>query len=412
MADIEHRSTFAALKPDEVAPCLARQGLDLRALIGSPPYRTSEIGDGNLNFVFRTESAEGGSVITKQSVPYVRMVGEGWRLSPDRNLLETRAYEVFSGLVPDLVPRLYHADPESYLFVMEDLRPRRVLREAMVEGALARHAARDLGRFVGEVFFATSVWGQAQEERRRAAARFANPELCKITEDLVLTDPLDPGAPLNRHNPRIDADAAELQHDQSLRRRLSELRYTFMTRADGLVHGDLHIGSVMVGEADTKAIDPEFAFYGPVAFDLGAVVSNYLLNACAHEVRTRAARARARLQAARLEDVGVVWQTFAGVVRSRFPARLDRRVPPEQLEAVLERLAREVAGFAAAKMMRRILGLAHVSDFEGIADLDARAHAERFALRVARGLLTADSGRPEDWLRVFEAAQSGLATRP
>ena len=34
----------------------------------------------------------------------------------------------------------------------------------------------------------------------------------------------------------------------------------------------------MVTEAETKVIDPEFAFYGPMGFDVGAVIANLLLN--------------------------------------------------------------------------------------------------------------------------------------
>ena len=43
--------------------------------------------------------------------------------------------------------------------------------------------------------------------------------------------------------------------------------------------------------------------------------------------------------------------------------------------------------FAGAKMIRRILGLAHVEDMEAIADSERRAHCEAKALRLARELL-------------------------
>ncbi len=43
--------------------------------------------------------------------------------------------------------------------------------------------------------------------------------------------------------------------------------------------------------------------------------------------------------------------------------------------------------FAGAKMIRRILGLAHVEDLEAIADPERRAVSERKALRLGRELL-------------------------
>jgi len=43
------------------------------------------------------------------------------------------------------------------------------------------------------------------------------------------------------------------------------------------LHGDLHTGSIMVTQDSTKCIDPEFGFYGPMGFDLGAFLGNLIL---------------------------------------------------------------------------------------------------------------------------------------
>jgi 5-methylthioribose kinase len=44
-------------------------------------------------------------------------------------------------------------------------------------------------------------------------------------------------------------------------------------------------------------------------------------------------------------------------------------------------------GFAGCKMIRRVLGLAHVADLETIADPDRRAEAERKVLALGRRLI-------------------------
>lgn len=51
----------------------------------------------------------------------------------------------------------------------------------------------------------------------------------------------------------------------------------FCERAQALIHGDLHTGSVMVTHDSTQVIDPEFAFYGPMGFDIGAFLGNLIL---------------------------------------------------------------------------------------------------------------------------------------
>jgi len=56
--------------------------------------------------------------------------------------------------------------------------------------------------------------------------------------------------------------------------------------------------------------------------------------------------------------------------------------------AFLDRLFADMIGFAACKMIRRIVGFAHVIDFDRIQDADVRARCEASALAMARSLLT------------------------
>ncbi|MFM9559390.1 S-methyl-5-thioribose kinase, partial [Streptomyces caniscabiei] len=77
-------------------------------------------------------------------------------------------------------------------------------------------------------------------------AASVSPELCKITEDVVLSEPYL----THEHNhwlPELDDLAAEFRADAALRTEVADLRHTFMTSAQALLHGDLHTGSVMVG---------------------------------------------------------------------------------------------------------------------------------------------------------------------
>jgi 5-methylthioribose kinase len=53
----------------------------------------------------------------------------------------------------------------------------------------------------------------------------------------------------------------------------------------------------------------------------------------------------------------------------------------------MQRLYLDTLGFGAAKMIRRILGLAHVIDLERIGNPDLRALCELRALRLARDLM-------------------------
>lgn len=106
---------------------------------------------------------------------------------------------------------------------------------------------------------------------------FSNPEMCKLTEQVIFMDPYY-DAPINRWtSPMLDDDVRELRADDEARLATAELRRKFLGQPEALIHGDLHTGSLMVTQETTYAIDSEFAFYGPMGFDIGKILGNFLL---------------------------------------------------------------------------------------------------------------------------------------
>ena len=53
----------------------------------------------------------------------------------------------------------------------------------------------------------------------------------------------------------------------------------------------------------------------------------------------------------------------------------------------LDRVYKDALGFAGAKMIRRIVGIAHVADLETIEDKDSRSLSEKRCLLFARHLI-------------------------
>lgn len=101
--------------------------------------------------------------------------------------------------------------------------------------------------------------------------------LCDIAEDLVFTNPYF-DAPINRHTtPQLDGVVADLRADTTLKVEAQHLKRAFAARAKTLCHGDLRAGSILVTDTDVRVIDPEFRFCGPIGFDIGMLVGNYLM---------------------------------------------------------------------------------------------------------------------------------------
>jgi 5-methylthioribose kinase len=368
-----------------VRACAAIQTL----FAADEPLICEEIGDGNLNLIFRVISAHDRtrSVIVKQALPYVRLVGESWPLSPERARIESDALALQAQLCPGLVPRLYHYDTVLYLTVMEDLRDAIIMRKGLIAGQRYPHFAAQIAEFLAQTLFKSSDFYLDSAAKKQAVIRFTNPELCKLTEDVIFTEPYLADAPNNRHNPLIDATLiAALRANQALLREVRWLKWAFMTRAEALIHGDLHTGSIMVTPERAWVIDPEFAYYGPMGFDVGAVLGNLIISYAAQLAHSPDDRGRAEYQAYLLQTLADVWQRFD----ARFDELWHEHDPAESAEfrqSFRLALLRDSIGFAACKMIRRVLGVAHVIDLELIAEPQLRARAESWVLLIAQHLL-------------------------
>ncbi|MGR6920028.1 S-methyl-5-thioribose kinase [[Actinomadura] parvosata] len=337
-----------------------------------------EVGDGNLNLVF-VAAAERGGLVLKQALPYVR-VDPTWPITPERNGIEGRALRVHNRVAPGLVPEIYDADPDRHVIAIEDLSDHRVWRGALNEGLRHEGVAAALGRYVAKVAFGTSVFGLGAKGHKAALATAANPELCEITEDLVFTEPYI----THEHNrilPANVADVAAYVGDPDVRAAVGAAKLAFMTHAEALIHGDLHTGSVLVRDGSARAFDVEFAFYGPVGFDLGALWGNYVLAAARAVVLGDDAHAAWVL--AQAEET---WQGFAEEFTRSWPGRADPRII--DLDSYLAQVYADAVRFAAAKAARRVIGFSRVSDIESLPE-DSRVRAIRAVLAAARLLLTA-----------------------
>jgi 5-methylthioribose kinase len=413
-------ATYTPVDGSGLAAALADIPVVRERLAGSPSdWRIREVGDGNLNLVFIVEGPTAG-VVVKQALPYVRLVGESWPLPLERSWFEYSALTEEARYAERLTPEVFHFDRAQAMIVMEYLHPHVIMRKGLIRGVEYPRFADDIAEFLAATLFSTSVLaGTAAEHKARTELFAANTALCKITEDLVFTDPYRE-APLNRWTrPYLDAEKRAFERDSALKVAAQARKYQFMTSAQALIHGDLHTGSIMVTPDDTRVIDPEFAFLGPIGFDVGAVIGNLLLAFFAQEGHEAAPGARDAYRDWILAQAENVWSGFhdrflelwrAAPSGDAYPASLfasndDRAAMDNERARFMRVLFEDSLAFAGAKMIRRILGLAHVEDLEAIADPERRARCESKALRLARGLLV----RPRDFSGIADVVGAARA---
>lgn len=333
-----------------------------------------EIGDGNLNLVFRIRQGE-RRLIVKQALPYAKVVGESWPLTLDRAWIEQLALRQFALVAPQFVPQVIGADRTLAYTILEDLSDYEIVRTGYLNGRTYPELARHVGEFLGKTLFETSDYSNGPIEKKRKERAYYNPELCDITEKLIFTDPYK-DADSNNIEPGLRQDVERLWQDRELKFEVTKLKVGFVTKHDALLHGDLHTGSIFATAKETKIIDPEFAFYGPFGFDIGQIIAHLTLSTF-HDPLKRFER---------FTDVLTVWETFEKTFRTNF----EQAVEPFGTEGFVDELLRTILtdtiGYAGCELIRRSIGLAGVADLETLPE-PIRLDRKRDALALGTLLI-------------------------
>ena len=115
------------------------------------------------------------------------------------------------------------------------------------------------------------------QEKRKLDCIFNNPDMSDISERLVFTYPYTDHE-TNVYCEETKPQIGELIHDKKVIDELLRLKYQFINNKEGLIHGDLHSGSIFVKGNEIKILDSEFALFGPIAYDIGNVIAHLYIS--------------------------------------------------------------------------------------------------------------------------------------
>ncbi|NLP50163.1 S-methyl-5-thioribose kinase [Bacillus sp. RO1] len=361
---------------DSTAITLAK---DLKFFKEGALLHCREIGDGNLNLVFHIRDENNTGIIIKQALPYAKVVGESWPLTLHRATIEGNYLKNAATLVPNLVPKVYYTNEDLAITIMEDLSHLEIVRNGFLNGKDFPLLSKHIGEYLAKTLFYTSDFGLNQQEKKKVQQSFANPELCKITEDLVFTDPFF-DSETNDYEPELLGSIEEIWKDEDLKLEVAKLKYTFLTNGEALLHGDLHTGSIFANEIDTKVIDPEFAFFGPIGFDVGQFFANILLQAITRDVSQRASIT---------SHLNQVWEGFTSTFSDLWKTKSVEYYSqtPGYLDFFLKKVFTDAIGFAGCEVIRRTIGLAHVADLDTLKPYERRLSVKQQALILGQALV-------------------------
>lgn len=346
-----------------------------------------EIGDGNLNYVFRLmEEKTGKSIVVKQAGSTLRISDE-MTLNVDRGKIEAQILGIQGQLSPGLVPKVYLYDEVMCAIIMEDMIGHEMMRMGLMKHHIYPQFADQISTFLVNSLLPTTDIALHHQDKKELVKTFINPELCEITEDLVFSEPY-----LNYNNrnivfePMKDYVEKEIYGDKALHLEVAKLKFEFMNNAQALIHGDLHTGSVFINEEHTFVFDPEFAFYGPMGYDIGNVLANLFFAWCNGDATCTCAMEKERFCGWCLKTMKDVVDMFI----DKYNAVYDNCVKDEMArvegfkEYYLSEILKNTAATTGLELIRRIVGMAKVKDITSIEDSDKRVRAEKMCLALAK----------------------------
>ncbi|WP_220488619.1 S-methyl-5-thioribose kinase, partial [Pseudoalteromonas sp. SR45-5] len=347
-----------------------------------------EFGDGNLNLVFRITDEQNNSVILKQALPYARCVGESWPLTLDRARIEAQVLLNHGAICPTYTANVLHYSEMQALTILEDLGNLQILRTAQNNAEQFPKLAQHVATYLSHTGFYNSDFYLTAQTKKALVSQFTNPELCQITEDLFFSDPYIEHE-RNNYPKQLQNEVDAIQKNNALKLEIAKLKANFLSKPQTLLHGDMHSGSIFVDCNNTKMIDPEFGFFGPIGFDIGSFIGNLLLNYCAQAGHIDDFVARRNYQTHLLSCIvdtySLFEQQWLELIRTK---TLDESLAPVgYAQYFMKNVLQDAVGYCGAELIRRTIGLAHVSDIDSISDDNARLTVQKQTLALGEQLI-------------------------
>jgi 5-methylthioribose kinase len=345
----------------------------------------SEIGDGNINYVFKiTDENTRRSLVIKQADKFLRSSGRP--LDLHRNKIEAEILKIEGSLAPSMVPKIYYYDEPMCALSMEDISAYKNLRTEMLNGKMFIKLADNISSFLVDTLLPTTDLVVDRAEKKRRVQLFTNIALCDITEDLVLTEPY-----YNYKNRNVITKGNEsfvkehLYTNETLKAEVGELRDGFMNRSQALIHGDLHSGSIFINESGLKVIDPEFAFYGPMGYDIGNVIGNMFFT-----LTNKLFTAPQNIQF--IDWAQTMIKEIVDKTKLKFDIKFDQLVSfplynEKFKQQYIASIMADSLGYAGTEIIRRTVGDTKVKEITIVTDSNIRIPMERTLIMFGSSLI-------------------------
>lgn len=343
-----------------------------------------EIGDGNINYVFRLKG-EKKSYIFKQADELLRSSHRP--LSQNRMDIEAFMLNYYNKSTAKFAPKLYFYDRDLKLIAMEDLFDYKNLRQEYMKGNFYKDSTKSLGEFCVKSLLPTTIFYMDLNKRRKLQSMICNEDMCNITEDLVLTEPFIDYKKRNVITEGLEDYVEEnIYNDRNLKLRAAVLKEKFVNDKQALIHGDLHTGSIFVKEGSVKIIDPEFATFAPIGYDLGNVLANLFFALLYNEEVLKNLDGTNEIKHHIEIFIKSLYRSFTEYFKKK--KVIDPSFNNNNfINKTIQDYMTDMYSFCGTELLRRTIGDSKVLELTTIDDLETRQRVDKLLINFAKHLI-------------------------
>lgn len=349
-------------------------------------FQVEEVSDGNINHVHLIKNnLTEESICIKQGDVLLRSSGRP--LSQDRTRIEANALIRYGRLVGYKSPRIYDYDEIMNIIIMEDISSYENMRVSLMNKKKYPFFVEDIIDFILKTSMPTTSLYMDAEEKKLMIAEYINPELCKISEDLVFTEPFVDYKARNVITPGLEEFVdKEIYRDSKLKYEASKLKENFMEKSQALIHGDLHMGSIFINQDGLKVLDPEFAFFGPLGYDTGNILGNLFFSLVYSEYYLKDIDYSNYLKNTIIDFINKLVNSLKEYLDTNSPVD-EIFKSKEYRDYFLEGVIRDTIGYGGTEILRRTIGDSKVLELESIKDLKIRKLLDRKLILLSKKMI-------------------------
>ena len=261
-----------------------------------------------------------------------------------------------------------------------------ILKNAFLEHKRYSTLAKDLANFISCTVIVTSDIKTKDKERKEIAKKFINSELCEVSEDLVYKEVF-----YDCYKNKItDGNKVFIKslfwEDKKFLLEIAKFKFDFMNKSKSLIHGDLHLDSILVKEGSTKIIEKKLAFFGSIGYDIGTIIADYIfaiINA-KYTIEDRKEREE-QIEYLKLSIVEIIDIFSENIINKIEKDKTNNSFECDGFkEFYINDILKDSSAICGFELCRKVIGQIHTKEIEVIEPKSAKLQAERTCLKMGK----------------------------